>query len=150
NLLLLHEPTSHLDLDTREALTRALAQFDGTPMLVSHDRHLLRATTDQFLLVSHSKLQPFDGDLADNREYPLPQAAAKRAALAGTRASNDASPAADAGPSRKEARRAEAEERQRLAQLRKPLERDLATVEKKMAALQTDKTEIDAFMADES
>lgn len=150
NLLLLDEPTNHLDLDTREALTMALAQFDGTLMLVSHDRHLLRATTDQFLLVGDGKLQAFDGDLDDYRDYLLQQAAAKRAALAGLRTPDSTSPATDAGPSRKEARRAEAEERQRLAQLRKPLEKDLATVEKNMAALQADKAEIDAFMADES
>src|SRR5690606_12147615 len=50
NLLLLDEPTNHLDLETREALTMALAQFEGTLVLVSHDRHLLRATTDQFLI----------------------------------------------------------------------------------------------------
>ena len=71
NLLLLDEPTNHLDLETREALTVALAQFEGTLVLVSHDRHLLRATTDQFLIVANGSLQPFDGDLDDYRDWLL-------------------------------------------------------------------------------
>jgi ATP-binding cassette subfamily F protein 3 len=69
NLLLLDEPTNHLDLETREALTVALAQFEGTLVLVSHDRHLLRATTDQFIIVADGKVQPFDGDLDDYRDW---------------------------------------------------------------------------------
>ena len=69
NLLLLDEPTNHLDLETREALTVALAQFEGTLVLVSHDRHLLRASTDQFLIVADGVLQPFDGDLEDYRDW---------------------------------------------------------------------------------
>lgn len=71
NLLLLDEPTNHLDLETREALTGALAQFEGTVVLVSHDRHLLRATTDQFIIVADGKLKPFDGDLDDYKEWLL-------------------------------------------------------------------------------
>ena len=67
NLLLLDEPTNHLDLDTREALAVALAQFEGTLVLVSHDRHLLRATTEQLLVVAAGRVQPFDGDLDDYR-----------------------------------------------------------------------------------
>jgi len=79
NLLLLDEPTNHLDLDTREALTVALAQFEGTLVLVSHDRHLLRATTDQFLIVADGRLQPFDGDLDDYRDWLLKSKLAKPA-----------------------------------------------------------------------
>jgi ATP-binding cassette subfamily F protein 3 len=71
NLLLLDEPTNHLDLDTREALAVALAQFEGTLVLVSHDRHLLRATTDQFLIVANGGVQAFDGNLEDYREWLL-------------------------------------------------------------------------------
>ncbi len=71
NLLLLDEPTNHLDLETREALTDALAQFEGTVVLVSHDRHLLRATTDQFIIVADGKLKPFDGDLDDYKDWLL-------------------------------------------------------------------------------
>jgi ATP-binding cassette subfamily F protein 3 len=90
NLLLLDEPTNHLDLETREALTVALAQFEGTLVLVSHDRHLLRATTEQFLIVANGAVQAFDGDLDDYREWLLdrnvdvpiepPRPAAKRIA----------------------------------------------------------------------
>src|SRR2546426_4699047 len=69
NLLLLDEPTNHLDLETREALTVALAQFEGTLVLVSHDRHLLRATTDQFLILAEGRLTPFDGGLEDYRDW---------------------------------------------------------------------------------
>ncbi len=71
NLLLLDEPTNHLDLETREALAVALAQFEGTLVLVSHDRHLLRATTEQLLIVAGGRVQPFDGDLDDYRDSLL-------------------------------------------------------------------------------
>jgi len=71
NLLLLDEPTNHLDLETREALAVALAQFEGTLVLVSHDRHLLRATTDQLLIVRDGSVRSFDGDLDDYRESLL-------------------------------------------------------------------------------
>jgi ATP-binding cassette subfamily F protein 3 len=71
NLLLLDEPTNHLDLETREALTLALAQFEGTLVLVSHDRHLLRATTDEFIIVADGKVEPFDGDLDDYKAWML-------------------------------------------------------------------------------
>jgi len=71
NLLLLDEPTNHLDLDTREALTVALAQFEGTLVLVSHDRHLLRATTEKLLIVADGALREFDGDLDDYRNWLL-------------------------------------------------------------------------------
>jgi ATP-binding cassette, subfamily F, member 3 len=80
NLLLLDEPTNHLDLETREALTVALAQFEGTLVLVSHDRHLLRATTDQFLIVADGRLEPFDGDLDDYRDWLLKSKQEKPAA----------------------------------------------------------------------
>ncbi|KAG0161829.1 hypothetical protein DFQ30_005360, partial [Apophysomyces sp. BC1015] len=80
NLLLLDEPTNHLDLETRDALTMALAQFEGTLILVSHDRHLLRATTDQFMLVAKHRIQPFDGDLDDYRDWLLQHAAEQREA----------------------------------------------------------------------
>ncbi len=148
NLLLLDEPTNHLDLDTREALTMALAQFDGTLILVSHDRHLLRATTDQFLLVGQGTVAPFDGDLDDYRDWLLRQAAAKRAAAsapatAGT-GTGDGAPAVN----RRDQKREEAEQRQRLAAKRKPLQKDVDTVEKRMAPLQQEKTALEAFLAD--
>jgi ATP-binding cassette, subfamily F, member 3 len=69
NLLLLDEPTNHLDLEMRQSLTMALAQFDGTLILVSHDRHLLRSTADEFVLVADGTVSPFHGDLDDYRQW---------------------------------------------------------------------------------
>jgi ATP-binding cassette subfamily F protein 3 len=71
NLLLLDEPTNHLDLETREALTVALAQFEGTLVLVSHDRHLLRASTEQLVIVREGRVVAFEGDLDDYRRSLL-------------------------------------------------------------------------------
>jgi ATP-binding cassette subfamily F protein 3 len=65
NLLLLDEPTNHLDLEMRLALTMALQEFSGAVLVVSHDRHLLKSTTDNFLLVADGVVQEFDGDLDD-------------------------------------------------------------------------------------
>jgi ATP-binding cassette subfamily F protein 3 len=69
NLLLLDEPTNHLDLATREALAMALNEFEGTVMLVSHDRALLRAVCDEFWLVTKGGVEPFDGDLDDYQQF---------------------------------------------------------------------------------
>jgi ATP-binding cassette subfamily F protein 3 len=142
NLLLLDEPTNHLDLETREALTEALAQFEGTLLLVSHDRHLLRATTDEFIIVADGKLKSFDGDLDDYRDWLFKsraaattdtRAVATDAAAHGVGAAGAVS--ADgpgAGIDRKEQRRLEAEQRQRLSTQRKPLQKRLTTVEADM------------------
>ncbi|MBK6998626.1 MAG: ATP-binding cassette domain-containing protein [Rhodoferax sp.] len=78
NLLLLDEPTNHLDLATREALSVALNEFEGTVMLVSHDRALLRAVCDEFWLVSRGGVAPFDGDLDDYQRYLLEEAKRQR------------------------------------------------------------------------
>jgi ATP-binding cassette, subfamily F, member 3 len=74
NLLLLDEPTNHLDLNTREALAVALNEFEGTVMLVSHDRAMLRSVCDEFWLVSKGGVEPFDGDLEDYQRYLLDEA----------------------------------------------------------------------------
>ncbi|WP_118179141.1 ATP-binding cassette domain-containing protein [Paraburkholderia phosphatilytica] len=155
NLLLLDEPTNHLDLETRHALTMALAQFEGTLILVSHDRHLLRATTDQFMLVAKHRLQPFDGDLDDYRDWLLQHAAEQRAALkaAANGATGDGTGSGsgddlNAGSNRKEQRRLEAETRQRLAHLKKPLQTRIAKIEKEMDTLNAEKATLDAFVAD--
>src|SRR5690606_25928802 len=65
NLLLLDEPTNHLDLEMRLALTMALQEFSGAVLVVSHDRHLLKSTTDNFYLVADGKVVEFEGDLDD-------------------------------------------------------------------------------------
>jgi ATP-binding cassette, subfamily F, member 3 len=167
NLLLLDEPTNHLDLETRHALTMALAQFEGTLIVVSHDRHLLRATTDRFLLVANHQLQPFDGDLDDYRDWLLQHAAAQRAATKGERAVKaeqnktrvKAAPApvpvaavaadSESDPAkRKEQKRAQAEARQKVAQQRKPLQNRLGQLEKQIATLEAEKATLDAVIAD--
>ena len=71
NLLLLDEPTNHLDLEMRLALTMALQDFEGAVLVVSHDRHLLKSTTDEFLLVADGRIQAFDGDLEDYARWLL-------------------------------------------------------------------------------
>ncbi|QOY93150.1 ATP-binding cassette domain-containing protein [Massilia sp. UMI-21] len=148
NLLLLDEPTNHLDLETREALTLALAQFEGTVVLVSHDRHLLRATTDEFIIVADGKLQPFDGDLDDYKEWLFQTKLGKGT---GTLPAPAPAPAGAPAPApalapvdRKEQKRQEAEQRQRLATLRKPLENRVKRLEEQMAKLNAKKADIDA------
>jgi ATP-binding cassette subfamily F protein 3 len=129
----------------------ALAQFEGTLILVSHDRHLLRATTDQFMLVAKHRLQPFDGDLDDYRDWLLQHAAEQRAALkaaAGGTANAASGAALDDSVNRKEQRRQEAETRQRLGHLKKPLQQKIAKIEKEMDALNAEKSTLDAFVAD--
>jgi ATP-binding cassette, subfamily F, member 3 len=154
NLLLLDEPTNHLDLETRHALTMALAQFEGTLILVSHDRHLLRASTDQFMLVANHRLQPFDGDLDDYRDWLLQHAAQARDEAKAESAANRTSERTGAGGSaeavsnRKDQRRQEAEARQKLAHRRKPLQTRIARIEKEMDALNKEKATLDAFVAD--
>ena len=150
NLLLLDEPTNHLDLETRHALTMALAQFEGTLILVSHDRHLLRASTDQFMLVAHHRVEPFDGDLDDYRDWLLEHAAqARSAARAAHAEAGDAADGPTAGAAnRKDQRRQEAQVRQKLAQLKKPLQTRIARIEKEMETLNAQKAALDAFVAD--
>ena len=145
NLLLLDEPSNHLDVDTREALATALAEFEGSVLLVSHDRHLLRTTVDNFWVVADGGVSEFDGDLEDYRDWLNARAASQRA-----EAREAPSPAA-AQPSatdRKAQRRQEAEERQRLAALRKPLEKRLAKVEADMEYARLRLQELDALVAD--
>jgi ATP-binding cassette subfamily F protein 3 len=152
NLLLLDEPTNHLDLETREALTMALAQFEGTLVLVSHDRHLLRATTDQFIIVADGKLQPFDGDLDDYRDWlfktklgktdaPLPSPDNKPV-------DNTPAPSPASREDKQERRRLEAEERQRLSAQKKPIESRIKRLDEQIAKLNARKQSVDARLAD--
>ena len=143
NLLLLDEPTNHLDLETREALTVALAQFEGTLVLVSHDRHLLRATTDQFLIVADGRLAPFDGDLDDYRDWLF---RTKLAPEEQTIALPEKKPAQ--AVDQRAQKRKEAEERQSRSAARKPLESRLKRLEEQMAKLAAKKAAIDAQLAD--
>lgn len=142
NLLLLDEPTNHLDLETREALTEALAQFEGTLLLVSHDRHLLRATTDEFLIVADGRLTAFDGDLDDYRDWLFKTKLANREAQA------SAQKEASGTTERREQKRAEAQDRQRLSALRKPIEGRIKKLEQQIAAATEKKAGLDARLAD--
>lgn len=145
NLLLLDEPTNHLDLDMREALTEALAQYEGTLLLVSHDRHLLRATTDRFYIVSDGKLKEFDGDLDDYRDWLFKIHLEKNSMH-----HNDAPADIPAKPAveRKEQKRLEAEERQRLSAVKKPLEKRLNWLENEIGKLNDRKSALDSQLAD--
>ena len=148
NLLLLDEPTNHLDLETREALTDALAQFEGTLVVVSHDRHLLRATTEQFIIVENGRLREFDGDLDDYKDWLLQTKLAKAAPVSAPAAGTDSAAPAAAPVDRKEQKRLEAEQRQRLSAQRKPLENRLKKVEDQMAKRSAQKADIDSALAD--
>ena len=155
NLLLLDEPTNHLDLETREALTVALAQFEGTLVLVSHDRHLLRATTEEFLIVADASLKPFDGDLDDYRDWLF------KTKLATARPGKPAKPGkvvAWAEPSearatppppaieRREQKREEAAARQRLSAQRKPVENRIKRLEEQMARGNARRAELETLI----
>jgi len=158
NLLLLDEPTNHLDLATREALSVALNEFEGTVMLVSHDRALLRSVCDEFWLVARGRVQPFDGDLDDYQQYLLDEARRQReTALAAAPAVASpvapspaaltigaATPSGPAGnvsgaPNPQAQRRADAQQRQQFAARTRPLQREIEQIERAMAALEAER-----------
>ncbi|MDP8051093.1 ABC transporter ATP-binding protein [Pasteurella atlantica] len=133
NLLLLDEPTNHLDLDMRQALTEALTQYEGSLVVVSHDRHLLRSTVDEFYLVHNKKVEEFKGDLEDyqkwlNEQNQLEFAKRSQNQTAYTDTSNS-------GINRKEQKRQEAELRKQTAPLRKKIEKLEKSLEKLTATL---------------
>jgi ATP-binding cassette, subfamily F, member 3 len=146
NLLLLDEPTNHLDLSTREALSMALNEFEGTVMLVSHDRALLRAVCDEFWLVGRGGVAPFDGDLDDYQRYLLDEA--KR--LRELARQDFAAPAPDVvqtAVTPQAQRKQDAQQRQQLATRLKPLKRELEQAEQRMARLHGEQAAIEARLA---
>jgi len=165
NLLLLDEPTNHLDLTTREALSVALNEFEGTVMLVSHDRALLREVCDEFWLVTKGAIEPFDGDLDDYQRWLLDQAkaaakaareeaSAPRGAMtespSRTASPNAAGPAAAApaaaGGSREE-RKAAALARQQRSDAAKPLRQELNRIDNKLGVLFAERDALEASLA---
>jgi ATP-binding cassette subfamily F protein 3 len=129
NLLLLDEPTNHLDLEMRQALAVALQDYDAAVVLVSHDRHLLRAFADELLLVHDGKVATFDGDLDDYANWFSSSAAATAAAAEAPVSAED----------RKQRKREEAEKRNRLS----PLRAEVARYEKTIAQLERERAAID-------
>jgi ATP-binding cassette subfamily F protein 3 len=134
NLLLLDEPTNHLDLATREALAMALNEFEGTVMLVSHDRALLRSVCDEFWMVSRGGVEPFDGDLDDYQRYLLDEAKRMREAAkeAGKAAAPAPAPVAAVAP----------------VVNTKAIQRDLDKIDTEMAALQLEKDDLEQKLAE--
>jgi len=141
NLLLLDEPTNHLDLATREALAMALNEFEGTVMLVSHDRALLRAVCDEFWLVGRGQVEPFDGDLDDYQRYLLDES--KRLREQVRAATEPAATALPAAPDAREQRRLDAQARQQLSEKTRPLKRELETIDRRLGQLSQEKAELE-------
>jgi ATP-binding cassette, subfamily F, member 3 len=134
NLLLLDEPTNHLDLEMRQALAIALQDFEAAVVLVSHDRHLLRAVADELILVDQGRAQPFDGDLDDYARWFLVREGAGQA--------DQVEPATSADV-RKQRKRDEAERRNRLS----PLRSQISKLEKQIEDLQQVLKDIEAQLA---
>ncbi|ODU61332.1 MAG: ABC transporter [Comamonadaceae bacterium SCN 68-20] len=149
NLLLLDEPTNHLDLATREALSMALNEFEGTVMLVSHDRALLRAVCDEFWLVGRGQVGPFDGDLDDYQRYLLEEARRLREQARATAEPNNTPTAAAPAPKDgREQRKASALARQQLAEKTKPFKRELEQVDKRLAQLGAERQQLEQRLAE--
>ena len=132
NLLLLDEPTNHLDLEMRLALTMALQDFSGAVVVVSHDRHLLKSTTDEFLLVADGRVQTFDGDLDDYARW-LVDFRARQAPVASAAVSADKT-------DKRAQRQAAAALRQQLAPHKREaekLEKDLGKLHEQLAKVET-------------
>ncbi|MDP1650695.1 MAG: ATP-binding cassette domain-containing protein [Rubrivivax sp.] len=174
NLLLLDEPTNHLDLTTREALSVALNEFEGTVMLVSHDRALLRETCDEFWLVTRGGVLPFDGDLDDYQKWLLdvsratarglpppepPRPAALAAAAPAPRATaavpqpaaparrEQRTPASPPAPAPRDDRKGAKQSRARQAETTRPLRVELQHIDERLARLGEEKSEVEALLS---
>ncbi|WP_346838163.1 ATP-binding cassette domain-containing protein [Microbulbifer sp. SAOS-129_SWC] len=141
NLLLLDEPTNHLDLEMRHALTLALAEFPGSLVLVSHDRHLLANTADEFILVADGRAEPYDGDLEEYKQWLLGFNREQKRRADNAAQASTGKPAED----KKAQRRAAAALREQL----KPLTNRLKAIERQMAQLEKALAELDNRLADE-
>jgi ATP-binding cassette subfamily F protein 3 len=140
NLLILDEPTNHLDLDMRHALTMALQNYDGAIVVVSHDRHLLANTVDQFYLVHQGRVTEFDGDLEDYRAF-IKQADSDEGDVGDNPKQTE-----NSAEGKKEKKRREAEIRKQLS----PLKKQVTKLEEKVEALQATLVDIETQLADTS
>ena len=153
NLLLMDEPTNHLDLTTREALSIALNEFEGTVMLVSHDRALLREVCDEFWLVTRGGVGPFDGDLDDYQKWlldvsralakgqeppPVPGSTPPPAAPVAPM------PRGTAAPAKRDDRKHAGQARSILANRTRPLRNEVQQIDARLAALATERTELES------
>lgn len=143
NLLLLDEPTNHLDLATREALAIALNEFEGTVMLVSHDRALLRSVCDEFWMVSRGGVEPFDGDLDDYQRYLLDEAKRQREeakTTASTASSQDKTPIVN------ETIGKPSKTKQSVSSVVKPLRKELDKVDRQIEILNQEKNNLQEIL----
>jgi ATP-binding cassette, subfamily F, member 3 len=163
NLLLMDEPTNHLDLTTREALSIALNEFEGTVMLVSHDRALLRETCDEFWLVTGGTVEPFDGDLDDYQKWlldvsraaskgqpspPVPNAARVAAPVAApTVAASAPRKPVLASSAPRDDRKNSAQARSQLANRTRPLRHEIVQIDARLAALAKERSDLEAKLA---
>ncbi|MET0380047.1 MAG: ATP-binding cassette domain-containing protein [Spongiibacteraceae bacterium] len=137
NLLLLDEPTNHLDLEMCHALTMALQEFEGALVVVSHDRHLLRNTVDELILVADGKVEPFEGDLEDYSRWLLARAREARSPTPTTTAAAKAAPAKTlAEPKAPKPAAIDRKQLQQLKQQAQKLEKALETANSKLADLE--------------
>ncbi len=148
NLLLLDEPTNHLDLNTREALAVALNEFEGTLMLVSHDRALLRSVCDEFWLVARGGVTPFDGDLEDYQRYLLEESRRRKderdvsAAPAPPPTEERTADTSEAlNPAQQ--RRLQAQQRQQRAERLRPHQRAQQQAEQRMAVIEHERAQLE-------
>lgn len=139
NLLLLDEPTNHLDLDMRQALTEALVDYEGSLVVVSHDRHLLRNTVEEFYLVHDKKVEEFKGDLEDYQKWLNEQNSTSENKVSEKVGDNE-----NSVQNRKEQKRREAELRQQTA----PLRKKITQLEEKMNKFSSELANIENQLAD--
>ena len=145
NLLVLDEPTNHLDLDTREALGMALNDFDGTVLLVSHDRALLRTVCEDYWLVSEGRVQPFEGDLERYQQHLLEAARKRRESWASMNAAPSGGDSAKESTPR-ESRKQQAQRRAELTQKLQPWRQEIKQLDTQMAQWLVEKETLEAAL----
>ncbi|MGL5799849.1 MAG: ABC transporter ATP-binding protein [Plesiomonas sp.] len=154
NLLLLDEPTNHLDLDMRQALTEALIDFEGAMVVVSHDRHLLRSTTDDLYLVHDGQVELFRGDLDDYQRWLSDQQRREQQEAQNSNSGGENSAEKEqtnSAQARKDQKRRDAEFRQQTQPLRKKITQLETQLEKLTEALNSIETQLgDAALYDAS